>query len=456
MVKIDSVNRVIKVLYNYKNLQTLKNDFKTLELNPAFQRKSVWEISDRNNFIKTILEGMPCPTIFLFQRWGNKKNDWIQDVIDGKQRLETIFMFCKKLSPDKIQVNPEKKKKLKKWIKNFNYYELSEQQQKNFMDFNIPVGNIELKGDGDEPDQGISDIIEAFIRINTQGRPLSKQERRNASFIHEPVLKLAKDLTKNFNNVFSMSSEQKGRMKDTEITLEVLISIAKNEILNKKVAIDKGIREKIPPKDLGSAKKKFLKVLKIISKLDLGKSTMFIRKTPDFYSLFYAIMELERAGFIFQDYNTARKNLSKFSSQVAKIADAQQSKNFKYLKGKTNTPFYKYWSTTQKSSDSKEYRKIRSDIIKQILIRNLNTRKDKNRFFSVHQKEQVFEKSKDKRCLYPGCPKVLTWENATIDHKIPWSLGGPTDVSNAQLMCKYHNSMKKDKKFSRYFISPKK
>lgn len=184
MVGIDSINRSIKVLYNYENLQTLKNDFKTLELNPAFQRKSVWEISDRIKFIKTILEGMPCPTIFLFKRWGKQKNNWIQDVIDGKQRLETIFMFCKKLSPDKIQVNPEKKKKLKKWIKNFNYDALSKQQQKNFMDFNIPVGNIELKGEGDEPDQGISDIIEAFIRINTQGRPLSKQEQRNASFIN--------------------------------------------------------------------------------------------------------------------------------------------------------------------------------------------------------------------------------------------------------------------------------
>jgi 5-methylcytosine-specific restriction endonuclease McrA len=436
-------------------LQSLKNDFKTLELNPAFQRKSVWEISDRNKFIKTILEGMPCPTIFLFKRWDKKRHDYIQDVIDGKQRLETIFMFCGKLSPYKIQVTPEKKKKLNKWIKNFNYSELSNEQRKNFMDFNIPIGNIELKDESDGADQGISDIIEAFIRINTKGRPLSKQEQRHASFIKKPILELAKDLTKNFNKVFSMSSEQKGRMKDTEITLELLISIAKNEILNKKLAIDRGMGEEIPPKDLRSAKKNFLKVCKIISRLDLGKSTMFIRKTPDFYSLFYAIMELERAGFIFKDYDTARKKLSVFSSKIAQIATAQQSKNFSYLQREADTPFYKYWSTTQRSSDSKEYRKIRSDIIREILIRTLKTKKDENRFFNVHQKEQVWEKSRQKKCSYPGCEKVLIWQNATIDHKIPWSLGGPTDVSNAQLMCKQHNSMKRDKEFTRYFISQK-
>jgi len=104
-------------------------------------------------------------------------------------------------------------------------------------------------------------------------------------------------------------------------------------------------------------------------------------------------MELERAGFIFQDYNTARKKLSVFSSQIAEIANAQQSRNFGYLKKVANTPFYKYWSTTQRSSDSKEYRKTRSDILREILMRTLNKKKDKNRFFSVHQKERVFSQS---------------------------------------------------------------
>ncbi|HBR20957.1 MAG TPA: hypothetical protein DD713_00060 [Nitrospiraceae bacterium] len=454
MEDIDNADRLIRVSYNNQTLQSLNEIYKSLNLNPAFQRKSVWEISDRRKFIKTILEGMPCPTAFLFKRWDKRRKCYINDVIDGKQRLETVFLFCKKLSPDKIQVSPERKKKLKELIENYNFSKLSSIQQKNFWNFLIPTGHIELKDESEGSNQGIADIIEAFVRINTQGRPLSNQERRNAEYIDKPVLKLAKELSKKFNDVFYMSSEQKGRMKDTEITLELLISINKNEILNKKSAIDKALGVEISNRELKTAKTRFLKICKIIKTLDLGKNTRFIRKTSDFYSLFTAIMELEHAGFIFhKNYEKAKQELSGFSSRIAEITVAHQNREFSYLKKFTNTPFYKYWSTTQKTTDSKEYRKMRCEILKEILLRAFSKKKDKTRLFSIAQKEQVWQRSKNKKCSYPICEKTLQWENATIDHIIPWSQGGPTDVSNAQLMCKSHNSMKRDKDFSKFFIS---
>jgi len=456
MEELDSTIRSIRVSYNHEPLQSINQIFRSLNLNPVFQRKSVWDIRDRKKFIRTILEGMPCPTIFLFKRWDKRKKCYMNDVIDGKQRLETIFLFSKKLTSDKIQVSPERKKKLRNWVENYSISKLSSVEQKNFWDFHIPIGNIELKDESDGSDQGIGDIIEAFVRINTQGRPLSKQEQRNAKFIDKPVLKLAKELSKNFNDIFSLSSEQKGRMKDTEIALELLISIYKNEILNKKSAIEPALSETISDKDLRRTKTQFLKILKIVKKLDLGKNTRFIRKTSDFYSLFIAITELERAGFIFQkNYKRAQKELTLFSSKIAGITEAQQNKDYTRLKKITNSPFYKYWSTTQKNTDSKEYRRVRSDILKEILFRAFDKQKDKNRFFNIPQKEQIWENSKNKKCSYPDCGKLLRWENATIDHIIPWSLGGPTDISNAQLMCKRHNSMKRDKYFSKYYIAQK-
>jgi hypothetical protein len=62
----------IGVSYNHLPLNNLRDTYKSLNMNPAFQRKSVWEIKDRQKFIATILEGMPCPTIFLFKRWDKK------------------------------------------------------------------------------------------------------------------------------------------------------------------------------------------------------------------------------------------------------------------------------------------------------------------------------------------------------------------------------------------------
>ncbi len=453
MEELENKIRLIKVFYNNQPLQSLNETFRSLNLNPAFQRKSVWEIGDRKEFIKTILEGMPCPTIFLFKRWDKRKKGYVNDVIDGKQRLETIFLFCRKLTSDKIQVSPENRKKIKAWIKNSNFSELSSLQQRNFLDFLIPIGNIELKDEGDGSSQGMADLIDAFVRINTQGKPLSNQERRHARYIEKPILKLAKESTKRFNKIFSMSNEQKGRMKDTEIALELLISIIKNEILNKKSAIDRALGEEFNKKQLKKAKAQFSKICQIIKSLNLGKNTRFIRKTSDFYCLFVAIMKLINSRYIFQKYSKALKELTKFSAKIAELTNAQQDKDYGYLKKNINTPFYKYWSTTQRSTDSKEYREIRIDILREIMLRAFDKKKDKNRFFSISQKEQVWEKSKDKKCCYPDCERYLQWENATIDHIIPWSLGGRTDISNAQLMCKQHNSMKSDKDFSKFLIA---
>jgi hypothetical protein len=456
MNDFDNSQRAIKVAYNHQPLQSLNDTFKSLNLSPAFQRKSVWAISDRKKFINTILEGMPCPTIFLFKRWNKKKKIYVDDVIDGKQRLETIFLFSNRLSHKKIQVAPDKIKKIKEWIKQNNISKLSNEQQKDFWSFQIPIGTIQMKDDSDDENQGISDLIEAFVRINTQGRPLSKQERLNAKYIRKPVLTLAKTLSKQTNKIFIISAEQKGRMKDIEVTLELLISIIKNEILNKKIAIERVLGEDFTKQQLNYAKTKYNKIHKVFDKLELGRSTRFTRKSSDFYSLFTAIMELVNSGCVFEQYSKASKELTDFSAKVAEITNAYQNSGNSYLKKIAGKLTLTYWLTTQKNTDSKEHRKIRSDILKEILSRSFDRKKDKNRFFSVAQKEQIWQKSRNKRCCYPGCTTILKWESATVDHIFPWSLGGATDVANGQLMCKKHNSMKKDKKnFSRFSLASK-
>ena len=62
-----------------------------INLNPGFQRRSVWTSVDRRRLIQSIVSGYPLPSIFLYRRSVNGR--LIYDVIDGKQRLETLFMF---------------------------------------------------------------------------------------------------------------------------------------------------------------------------------------------------------------------------------------------------------------------------------------------------------------------------------------------------------------------------
>jgi hypothetical protein len=58
-----------------------------LNLDPGFQRQSVWNERDRAKLIESILRNYPLPAIFLYKR--QEDGVLVYDVIDGKQRLES-------------------------------------------------------------------------------------------------------------------------------------------------------------------------------------------------------------------------------------------------------------------------------------------------------------------------------------------------------------------------------
>ncbi len=60
-----------------------------LELNPSYQRDSVWSVGDSQLLIDSILRGIPLPSIILTQVEGG---DGLQ-IVDGKQRLTAILRF---------------------------------------------------------------------------------------------------------------------------------------------------------------------------------------------------------------------------------------------------------------------------------------------------------------------------------------------------------------------------
>jgi hypothetical protein len=67
---------------------------KEIDIHPAFQRFFRWSDSQKSRFIESILLGIPIPPIFVSQR-----DDGIWDVIDGLQRLSTIYEFVGILKP---------------------------------------------------------------------------------------------------------------------------------------------------------------------------------------------------------------------------------------------------------------------------------------------------------------------------------------------------------------------
>lgn len=79
--------------YGHKTIQDLIGLFEKGQLNlePGFQRDSVLQPLDRKKLMQTIFQRYPIPSIFLYKHVENGK--LVYDVIDGKQRIETILMF---------------------------------------------------------------------------------------------------------------------------------------------------------------------------------------------------------------------------------------------------------------------------------------------------------------------------------------------------------------------------
>ena len=66
-----------------------------LDIHPEFQRFYRWSGTQKSRLIESILLGIPIPSIFVSQR-----DDGVWDVIDGLQRLSTIFQLVGQLKDE--------------------------------------------------------------------------------------------------------------------------------------------------------------------------------------------------------------------------------------------------------------------------------------------------------------------------------------------------------------------
>lgn len=66
-----------------------------IDIHPEFQRIFRWTDAQKSRLIESILLGIPLPSIFVAQ---NEKGVW--DVVDGVQRMSTIFQFMGILKDD--------------------------------------------------------------------------------------------------------------------------------------------------------------------------------------------------------------------------------------------------------------------------------------------------------------------------------------------------------------------
>jgi Protein of unknown function DUF262 len=190
------------------NIATNANDFNSTTIAsymesaviklPLFQRLFVWDRPRASRLIESLVLGLPVPQIFLYER---SKNNFI--ILDGQQRLLSIYFFIKKRFPKKNAIGMIREKFLNEGtlkadilanddlFENFNL-KLSKTQDGKENKFNTlnhdtlaesklsfdlrPIRCITLKQN--EPRDDDSSMYEIFDRLNTGGMNLMPQEIR--------------------------------------------------------------------------------------------------------------------------------------------------------------------------------------------------------------------------------------------------------------------------------------
>ncbi|AIQ29304.1 hypothetical protein P40081_14940 [Paenibacillus sp. FSL P4-0081] len=172
---------------NNSTILRINSEYDAIEKDPNYQRRGdIWTVEKRQLLIDSILNDYDLPKLYfhVIPDNSNKKNIYTHSIIDGRQRLETVWKFIKgefALSEDFVYFRDDSIK-----AANLTYADLGINYPKLkivFDSFVLPIICVET--------DDIELIEDMFSRLN-EAVPLNAAERRNS--IGGPMAKIIREI----------------------------------------------------------------------------------------------------------------------------------------------------------------------------------------------------------------------------------------------------------------------
>jgi hypothetical protein len=182
-----------------------------LDLDPPYQRRSVWNQAYRDYFIETILLNYPAPPIFLHEDI-TPEGIAAYSVVDGKQRLTTILEFVRDEFPVSERSPLER-------LQGLFFSRFDDTTKTQFWRYQLPAEFLPIVEEGT--------LKNIFDRLNRNVARLTRQELRHAKFFGEFATSaeamsdlMTQDLPHGLPNIASSSRRQ---MKEVEVVAQLLL-----------------------------------------------------------------------------------------------------------------------------------------------------------------------------------------------------------------------------------------
>jgi Protein of unknown function DUF262/HNH endonuclease len=405
-----------------------------INLEPGFQRRSVWTAGDRRRLVQSIFAGYPLPSVFLYQR--TQGGRLVYDVIDGKQRLETIFMFMGdgRFRSDVFDVDLD----LGDGAARYSWRSIRRKHIERAAAFrSYKLQTVQVGGE-------LGQIIDLFVRINSTGKRLTSGEKRHARFYESRFLKEAERLQTKYRRLLleqrTLTAAQISRMKGTELFSELLMSIHNGGPIDKKKSLDRAIgNDGVNGNTLRKLSREFVTTMNLLRTMFPDLRQTRFRNSAEFFSLFLLVWAMNQERLVLRDKRRNRlafRMLRDLSNGIDALRD--QLKKARVPRD-GQALFRDYLLTVQGDTDSAANRRRRAAIL-QGLLWSLYERKDSRRTFSQEQRRILWNSSDRKVCA--RCKRPVSWQDFTVDHVQAYVRGGPTSLRNAQLMHRACNARK--------------
>ncbi len=415
------------------SIETLYRNWKDgeLRLHPPYQRNFVWDKKKASNLIESILLDIPIPIIFT------SEDIDFEEVIDGQQRLKSIFSFMDGMFPTSEDEPPKifklSKLKILKHLGGKTFQDLEKSLQRKIR--KKPLSVIKIISDPNDPDEE-NIKFEMFERLNTNITKLNAQELRNCMYRgnYNDILKKLAENT-DFQYIINKPTYKK-RLLDAELVLLFFAFFHMNyhqykgntkQLLNEEMAKNRNIDER-EKRELENQFKKSVSLIK----------TIFDQNAFRIYS----VNEQTKVG----GFDTRKLNVGLFQvlmywftpykkNQIMPFADLIREELINLMVH--DKDFINAVTGSGTNSKGKIFTKF--EIWGNTLKGILGYPNDEPRCYSFKLKKDLFEKNQTcKLCAQ----QIHSIDDAEIDHIICYWRGGKTIPENAQLTHRICNRLK--------------